>query len=94
MRLLHFSCRNSCNKDYNSVQLKRRQNIVTVVRPSDAKRSASLAGINKNEDFQIADKTQRVELDVPTSNVWDLVINIAEHLKKHMHFQEKQGKTR
>ena len=48
----------------------------------------------KNEDFQIAAKTQRVELDVPTSNVWDLVINIAEHLKKHMHFQEKQGKTR
>ena len=94
MRLLHFSCRNSCNKDYNSVQPKRRQNIVTVVRPSDGKSSANLAGINKNEDFQIADKTQRVELDVPTSKVWDLVINIAEHLKKHMHFQEKQGKTR
>ena len=47
----------------------------------------------KNEDFQIAAETQRVELDVPTSNVWDLVINIAEHLKKHMHFQEKQDKA-
>ena len=94
MRLLHFSCRNSCNKDYNSVQPKRWQNIGTVVRHSDGKSSASLAGINKNDDFQIAAKTQRVELDVPTSNVWDLVINIAEHLKKHMHFQEKQGKTR
>ena len=93
MRLLHFSCRNSCNKDYNSVQPKRRQNIGTVVRPSDGKSSASLAGINKNEDFQIAAKTQRVELDVPTSNVWDLVINIAEDLKKHMHFQEKQDKA-
>ena len=64
----------------------------TMVRPSDGKSSASLAGINEIKHFQIAVKTQRFELDVPTTSAWDLFINMAEYLKKFMHFhiQEKE----
>ena len=52
----------------------------TMVRPSDGKSCASLAGINEIKLFQIAVKTQRFELDVPTTSAWDLFINMAEYL--------------
>ena len=61
------------------------ENTDTVVQSCDGKRSASSSGIIHSEGTQSAAKIAKFELDVSTSNIWDLPISMAEYLNKHMH---------
>ena len=56
-----------------------------MAQPCDGKRSASSADTNKSEGSQIETIIPRFELDVPTSNAWDLLISMSEYLDKYMH---------
>ena len=49
-------------------QPKAQESVNTVVQPREGKMSASSAGINQSEDFQIVAKIPRFVLDVPTSS--------------------------
>lgn len=55
-----------------------------VFQPYDGKRSRSSAGIIESEDSQSAAKIARFELDVTTSNAWDLPSSMVEYLNKYM----------
>ena len=56
-----------------------------MVQPCDGKRSAISADTNKSEGSQIETIIPRFELDVPTSNAWDVLISMSEYLDKFMH---------
>ena len=70
------------------VHPKMQENVGTVVQPCHRKRRASSAGIIERErGSQRAAKIARFELDVSTSNVWDMPISMIEYLNKCTHIQ-------
>ena len=85
MKFFRFCCRKSCDKDADPVYAKMQENVASVVQPCNGKRSASSVGIIKSEGSQSAAKIVRLELDVSTSNTWDLPINMVEYLNKYIH---------
>ena len=85
MKFFHFCRRKSCGKDADPVHPGMQENMDTVVQPCDGKRSASSAGIIDSEGTKSAAKIARFELDVSTSNAWDLPISMVEYLNKYMH---------
>ena len=85
MKFFRFCRRKSCDKDADPVHPEMQENMETVVQPYDGKRSASSTGIIDSEDTQIAAKIARFDLDVSTSNAWNLPISMVEYLNKYMH---------
>lgn len=68
MSFFHFFCKKYCHKDYDSVQAKGALECGHCGWGPWWKKSSSSAGTNDIEDFQIAAKTPRPELDTPFSN--------------------------
>ena len=85
MKFFCFCRRKSCDKDADPVHPEMQENMDSVVQPCDGKRSASSADILDSEGTQSAAKIARFELDVSTSNAWDLPISMVEYLNKYMH---------
>ena len=85
MTFFRFCRRKSCGKDADPVHPEMQENMDTVVQPCDGKRSASSAGIIDSEGTKSAAKIARFQLDVSTSNAWDLPISMVEYLNKYMH---------
>ena len=76
MKFFRFCRRKSCDKDADPVHSEMQENMDTVVQPCDGKRRARSAGIIDSEGTQSAANIARYELDVSTSNAWDLPISM------------------